>query len=613
MAKLQLYLAKVRQGYKSLVNFNPEEEIRRHTGDYSHAVEGVDYDPSEINIFYLISYIDAGTLLTIIRTIPDRKPDHLAATVFIPAYIDISSDKLLNIIGTTSKRLTKSTLTSSDIADLRALYSADYPMNRPTGERLPSEGREFAWVRPGDGAEADLSPLAGDDFYQPSFAAYAGVLVLGSEQSSSFPELGSKALGDTVVLNPPAPQPQGFVPHIFHRVFDKPFTVAEGDTVEISWKHAGFEPVTETFTVNGPDFEIPLPDISHSLKNITPSSFYITAQKGSDQISGCKISVNGKNIGEGTGFTYAELASARVEIQAPGFFPFTGKMDLASTTQALVQLKEKHKSYRFEIPVEYESESALEPARFTIHTRTELTGSPVKGYILTDDEPEEGMDHTNTLVYAPKAAGVNRYILVGACIICFIAGLLIGHFCFTPSASQEEERVELTGDGENISPEAAPDAVEEPADTYVGGDTEATHSENTEISVNSETSENSEISEISESSENSENSEISEISTEDVGAAVAYLNSHNKWKKSEMEAIPALRGLFDDMNNYRFDRLTGFWADKLGSSQRFLRVAEHARGAKTKRDPRVGIHNPTYNRDGDDEIGWHGYINHIDP
>lgn len=624
MAKIQLYLAKVRNGYKSLVNFNPEEEIRRHIGDYSSAVAGVDYDPSEINIFYIVQYIESGTLLTIIRTIPDKRPDHLAATLFIGSHLDIASSTVLDIVSDTASRLTKSTLTSSDIADLRALYSTDYLEDKNTGERVPSEGRDFAWVRLGEGADADLSSLADEDFYQPAFTAYAGVIILGAEQTSSLPELGDTAFKGTFLLDPPQPQPQGFVPHIFHRVFDKPFTVAEDDIVEICWKRAGFEPVTETYTIDSPDFVVPLPDISHSLKSITPSSFYITAQKGSEQIPDCKITVNGKNIRDGVSFTYAELSSARVEIQAPGFFPFAGKMDLATTTQALVQLKEKHKSYRFEIPVEYESDAALEPARFTIHTRNEITQSPVRGYIVAADDIEEGMDHTNTLVYSPKVSTPNRYILIAVGVLCLLAGMLIGHYCFTPTAAQEEERVEHTGDGENTGAPVAADEVEEPADTYVGGgavDTSMASSHT--VSTETETPQNPENDLAAETDAEPAQETPAETSTQtnapavadsgDATAAVNYIDSHSSWKKSEMEAIPALQGLFDDMNNYRFDRLAGYWADKLSASRRFQVVAEHARGAKTKRDPRVGIHNPTYNRPGDEAIGWRGYINHIDP
>ena len=80
MNKLQLYIAKSLRGYKSLVNFNPTEDVRRHIRDMRDALAAIDYDPLEKNIFYMVRYIDEGTLLSILRTIPTEPLDQLAAT-----------------------------------------------------------------------------------------------------------------------------------------------------------------------------------------------------------------------------------------------------------------------------------------------------------------------------------------------------------------------------------------------------------------------------------------------------------------------------------------------------------------------------------------------------
>ena len=94
MNRLQLYIAKSLRGYKSLVSFNPDDIVSRHVGDMRDALAAIDYDPLEKNIFYLVQYIDSGTLLSVLRTIPSEKLDHLAATIFIPAQMDISADQL---------------------------------------------------------------------------------------------------------------------------------------------------------------------------------------------------------------------------------------------------------------------------------------------------------------------------------------------------------------------------------------------------------------------------------------------------------------------------------------------------------------------------------------
>lgn len=97
--------------------------------------------------------------------------------------------------------------------------------------------------------------------------------------------------------------------------------------------------------------------------------------------------------------------------------------------------------------------------------------------------------------------------------------------------------------------------------------------------------------------------------------ATAYLDNNKIWVLEDMEKIEGLRGLFDDINNYRFDQLSGPWAETLAASKSFAKVAKAAHEALSKKvDPRRSPeHSPTYNREGDTKIGWVGYTFWIDP
>lgn len=102
-------------------------------------------------------------------------------------------------------------------------------------------------------------------------------------------------------------------------------------------------------------------------------------------------------------------------------------------------------------------------------------------------------------------------------------------------------------------------------------------------------------------------------------AAIAYLDSNKVWRFDDMEAIPELQGLFDDLNNYRFERITEDWSVRLADSNNFKRVVDAARKAVARKtdpryDPRRGPdHSPAYNRAGDTAISWLGYTYWIDP
>lgn len=97
--------------------------------------------------------------------------------------------------------------------------------------------------------------------------------------------------------------------------------------------------------------------------------------------------------------------------------------------------------------------------------------------------------------------------------------------------------------------------------------------------------------------------------------ATFYLDNNRIWRRDDMEKIDALQGLFDDLNNYRFDMITGKWAETLAASKNFARVVRAANGSVSKKsDPRRSDdHSPSYNREGDNNISWLSYTYWIDP
>ncbi|MDE5594873.1 MAG: hypothetical protein K2I89_04795, partial [Muribaculaceae bacterium] len=79
------------------------------------------------------------------------------------------------------------------------------------------------------------------------------------------------------------------------------------------------------------------------------------------------------------------------------------------------------------------------------------------------------------------------------------------------------------------------------------------------------------------------------VKTPQSSAATAYLDANRIWRQEEMEKIDGLAGLFDDLNNYRFDEITGKWADSLGGSENFAKVVKAAKKSVAKHnDPLRG-------------------------
>lgn len=573
MPKLQLYISKSLRGYKRLVNFNPSEEVSRHIAERRDVLGLLDYDTSHIHLFYLLSYLEEGTLLSVMRTIPDGPGDHLEASIFIPSGID-AGDCLANVVATTAAKISNPGVSADDLNELRALFSSDYPVAEEIPVSLPSEGPGYALFRLGGDNGPSLADLLGN-IYQPAFAAYRGVVLCDAadtDVTTTIPDISRPQLQSTVVLPPPAPSPEGFVPHLQHHLFDRPYVVAAGEPLTIVWRRAGFEPVSNEITPDTENAQTVTADTSGSRKAISPGSFYITPQGSRQLLEDYTVTVNGREITGQTLFTYTELLNARVEITAPGYYPYTGNFDLASTTQALVQMRELRKIYRFELPVKASEQAS--PIRFEIHTRRPMEASPVEGYAIAGGTPAEGAKADNYLVYV-GGKGRNAIRLAGICsAVALLIGFFAGWMAFHVDTGENAEEVVAKVATQTQTPEKkkSKDAPKETKDASTAKPAAK------------------------------------------VAEAVKYLDSNSYWEQSEMEKIPALKGLFDDMNNYRFDRIVSYWKPLLKDSRNFRRIASAAKGAPEKRDPRTGVHAPTYNtRPGDTRIQWIGYANWIDP
>jgi hypothetical protein len=91
--------------------------------------------------------------------------------------------------------------------------------------------------------------------------------------------------------------------------------------------------------------------------------------------------------------------------------------------------------------------------------------------------------------------------------------------------------------------------------------------------------------------------------------AIKYLNENTDWNKTEMEKYPILKGLYDDMNNFKLQAIIDDWFGKLDSSKYITKIKEAAKkNTKNGWDPKQKEHDPTYNSDNDTLINVLNYI-----
>ena len=223
-------------------------------------------------------------------------------------------------------------------------------------------------------------------------------------------------------------------------------------------------------------------------------------------------------------------------------------------------MKVLHKTYRFDLPLELDE--AMEPIRIYLKTKDEVKSSPIKGYRVVDDEIIEGTGVANRLEYEGTHAKpyYRLYPLVAG--VALLIGLFLGWLAFSgdnnaPRAVPEAPAA-IAAPADEAQTQPAPVAAEAPAEAPVA-----------------------------------DTPEVAATSADAVAQAVEYLDRNREWSRTAMEAMPSLRGLFDDINTYNRERLLTYWRPLLGASNNFEAVARAVEGATYNRDPRTGDHNPT--------------------
>ncbi len=580
MAKLQLYVSRATRGFSNLLAVNPTDEISRIVGDFSDALESLDYDKAVAHTFYLLTYLENGIIATIIRTVAgQRQNDHYAASVFIPAgtaLLPADIDEIRSVLETILSE-TDGDLTPDAIAALRALFATDYPVTDNRQERLPSHGKVYAFAYFGDNAPS-LRQYTDARFYLPQLASYAGVILIdrtsGARGRREALDVTRHKLPATTLLAAPKPV-SGFAPYIFGHPFKRDLTVAVGEPIDIQWRRSGFDTVTQTVVPEaGKICTVEAPDMSEAVKTLTPSSFYVTEQGIKHQLFDAEIKVNGQTIDKPQRFTLKDLTAAKVEVKVKGYFPFSATLDLAATSQALISLKQLHRTYRFDLPLL--TPEASESVRIYLNTKKPVTDSPIEGYVVAGGEVLEGTGVNNTLVYVGSHSRRMIYVCIAAAVAALIVGFALGWVCKPATHKSKKQSTEQLIFTDDIVTDSTVSEVEKVPGTV------------TTVAV-------------------------TEDGPADYSTAVAYLDDNKTWRRDEMEAIPALRGLYDDMNTYNFAAITDKWAPLLDASRNFQAVVRAVRGSATKRAPATGDHAPAYINSGEQAIGWRSYTFWVDP
>ena len=251
MNKLQLYIYMSRRGFKSVRCINPAENVQTLIPQMRHALEKLDYNAAEKYLFYAIRYTDAGTFVTVLRTIPPEAGDHLASYIYIPNGLKITAAELSEVVQRVTRVVSSPAVTTEQLNDLQQLFSHQYDCDPNAPAIAASTGRDFAVIHYGGTTGRSLADFLGEYIFQPQFLNWSAIILIDSDLQvpATSTVLTDVKVLPTVTLLPPDISSTKFTPHIYHLPFDRPFRVQLGATVKVRWHRGGFEDQIQSFKI----------------------------------------------------------------------------------------------------------------------------------------------------------------------------------------------------------------------------------------------------------------------------------------------------------------------------------------------------------------------------
>lgn len=532
------------------------------------------------NIVTFMSFDEGGCFLTQLRAISGRVGDFLSGWIYIPNTIEASGEDVMNTYNYVRNILSQSNL-NDYISDIESFFSKEYPKKEFAVSYVPSSGEEFG-VRFND-MYYSMKEILDTDRYQSYYSKYKAIFLLdkdgevkiSKEQIAKFKDLTKLNIDKTCIFKAPSPEDVRLLGQgtkiVFqnNQEFKSPVLTKKGDKIQLYAIRDGFEPFALPKVLIHEDGQVMSidPQTVKWLKRIKPSMFVVCNNKHERIEKGVRISINGTDVTYQEAFIAEEdCRQALVKVSASDYETLEQKQNLLNDKCKIV-LNRKVKS--FQATVELANGSYGEMTIESKHLPSNYD-SPLKGYEFDEDY------HGN------KVLKLNSWFVWKQRLWGFL-GTLVAIMLIIAYAAFDawiDKGCPMLWDEKKVPPTEVPTA----------GGTNGQESQTTEV-----------------------NGSPTATDTFTLKYAVKYLDKKTVWIKSEMNQYPDLKGLFEDMNDFKLSRLLNEWSTKLASSQSFKKVCESANKTYTNGwNPKQGSHNPTYNTPNDEKINLTNYINWLD-
>lgn len=531
--KLGLKIVRINQGYTELLEINGDRAWTKNVWDIRKDLENIDNLDGSSAVLMLTS-IDTGHMLTVASLIEGRITDCISAWIHIPATISVSGKELVELVESAKKEILAN---ERNDEKLRQLFSKEYELAPATKMAGGSVGEKCAYRYYGQKAKYTLAELL-KDMCQSYYKNYKSIFLL--DNSTSLRCLSGDNLSDhkvysMVVIKSPG-QVDSFVPYIGERPFVGQMYAIEGDVINIEWRRDGYMPIHTSSTITpGAKYSLPTPN---QYVRLLPYNYIKITDEWNQRVEDYELYVAKKLVNKGADIPISEsmLNNVWVEIYAEGYEPRSGHVNLMQPVH--IKMTKEMYSYEFLLPLK--NDEGYYPIK--ISGNRKVKSSPVKGYVT-----EDGYITRNDKNYLRFKPFTRKFWIT--CLISSIIVLLLG-VCGGYALND-----------------------------FIGG-----NADNQEISKL--TKENADLkSRIKELEKRNYNyapkGSESNSDEKSVDAAISYIDHNNVWNRTEMEKHEPLKGLWDAMNERRFDDILAY-ENVLGKSAIFKELVASIKANRHK-------------------------------
>lgn len=577
--KLGLVIKITNGGVSEAYSINKNEEWARFAGDVRPAMNTLNgFDGSGKSILLAKFLGGLGYLLCVIKARPagsGRGGDNVSAWIHVPSNCDLSNTEVVKLLSQVEAAISAST--GIDIESLKESFQKEYISNNvmiSASSRIVSNNKNGFAIRYYNNGEYNLKELLGSKIAQKDYSSYQSILFVDEQ-------IGIVSQGDVLDFEPkeictyaPPKKIEGFTPCFLSNgryiPFDKAIEVPEGDQANIYWIKDGYAIIKKTFLA-GDDSQYPQNVlISHNeYKIIVRRDHFHIYAPNNVPVNNPDISINGLLM-TGDSMEISESSykeGVRLLIHVKGLADY--KKEKETLSQDMQIFMEHHiYNYNFEIPLR-DGDEKLGYASFSIETHHKLKHCPIEGYETEDDNLYESNRDANRLSKSGDRKMKIKFFLYGFASAIIAALFFIAAFYaldnyefqlgWPPFKKVSQQYAEQWNDRDNNQVESGTDDVQ----------------------------------------------------VDSLDLAVNYLNGNEVWNKDSLEAYPATRGLFDDLNDFNESNVNSKFEAQLSSSSRLEQVKKALMDNSDKgNDPRIGkeANGGKYNSANDKKISIPKYI-----